>query len=143
MVKKESLESKKQRLEILRKEMAELEPARARYYDLSFEASKLAEEVSKTEKQRKLNALEEATNFENCDFYNTNLYPRNGQATFENEDQAVDLCMALSEGSYYKAYHVEDWKGPGLYVLEPEWKYDHDRERVYSGVFKKATDPSS
>jgi len=130
----------KERYEALKKEMKELEPAKDRYFELSFEAGKLSKQITQYEKESRLNRLEYETKFKNCEFHGMGSVAENGEATFENEEQAVNLCMALSEGNYHKAYHVKDWKGPGRYDCVPQWKYDHDRDVIYSGVFVKAED---
>ena len=60
-----------------------------------------------------------------------------GSAFFKDEEQANSLIQALrSNSNYYYAYILE-WKGEGEYIVEPDWKYDHDGETVYTAYFKK------
>ena len=77
------------------------------------------------------------TKFVECEYPLMGVEASNGIAHFEDQDQADELLIHLrKDASYYYAYVLE-WKGPGSYIVKPEYRYDHDNEVIYTARFVK------
>jgi hypothetical protein len=122
----------------LNEEMEQLEPARAKYYKLSHERSKLVDELQYLEKRSKLRKAEMRTNYIPCEYPSIGIAGANGSATFASEEQMDNLVAALNSNSSYYNHYKGIWSEPGDYIMEPDYRRDHDGDIVYTATFKKA-----
>jgi hypothetical protein len=133
---KESLESIKARIDSLTSEMQELEPARAKYYEISGRVYELKKELDLRSKAHAKSTVIYNTSYQEPEYPEMGTPGRNGSANFETEELANELIKALVWTNYYHGYRLE-WSGPGAYVVEPSYEYDHDHEIIYTATFKK------
>lgn len=131
-------------LDKMKAELDELRPQHeaisSRYYELSRAYTKACEAKAEREKRNRLWKLESKCSYEEPEYPSMGSPGRNGSARFTDQAEAEELVTLLrSRVRYYKAY-VLKWNGPGNYDVIPDWRYDHDREVVYTATFEKTHD---
>jgi hypothetical protein len=141
---KEKLEAKKLELQkrdelidSLKAEMDTLKPSVDRYFEVSRQHGKLVEERRKDdERKKRMKAIWDAS-YEAPEYPSMGVAGSNGSATFKTEEQAKELVQLLVWGGSYTYGYELKWDGPGDYVVEPDYKYDHDRDVIYTAKFRK------
>jgi hypothetical protein len=131
-------EELKAKIDTISFQMAELEPARNKYQELSFERGKLQEEYNEKTYRYDLLVLKMKTKYHEPEYPYMGGVAENGSANFDNQEDAEKLVKLLRQRSYTYGYLLV-WDGPGEYVVEPDYKYDHDGDVIYTATFKKET----
>lgn len=122
----------------IRKEMASLEEAKNRYFDLSTQAYKLEKEIRLTTNSKQLFKLILATGYIEPTYPAMGHELEDGYAHFDSQGQAEDLIAALRKNNNYYIYgYVLKWSGEGKYKVEPTYHYDHDGEIIFTATFIK------
>lgn len=127
----------RERLAYLKTEMDLLRSAVDQYHHLSFEHSKLAEKILKEDREDTLNQLISETKFIECKYPSIGWPGEIGVAEFVSEDQAQALIAILKSSDYTYGYILK-WDGPGQYIVDPDFDYDHDGDVIYTATFVKA-----
>jgi len=126
----------KEKIDKLTAKMDVLESARKTYYELSFERDRLNEEYREKLYKHDLFVLKIKTKYKEPTYPEMGSLSENGSASFDNKEEADKLVKMLREKSYTYGY-VLVWDGPGEYVIEPSYKYDHDNDIIYTATFKR------
>lgn len=131
-------------IEELEKEMAEIDSQMSElkagvdlYYTLSRKHTVLHKEHKIKAYNAELRRLDLMTNYTPPRYPEMGIEGELGSASFKNKEQAERLVELLRQPSYYHGYKLV-WDGPGDYIVEPDYKYDHDGETVWLATFKKA-----
>jgi hypothetical protein len=124
-------------LKDMERQMNDLKPIVDEYYKIQRDYNLKKKEYDKQKKWENLVKLKRETSYVECTYPEMGTESSNGSVFFEDDQQANNLLNALrSNASYYYAYIIE-WSGKGKYIVEPDWKYDHDGEIVYTATIKK------
>lgn len=130
-----TLQQLEEKIKELRAEMDALEPARARYYELSTKAHELNKEMTARKYASNLSAAIFKCSYQEPEYPRMGESGRNGSVFFKTKEDAEELITLLQRGYTY-GYRL-NWSVPGLYVVEPDWKYDHDGDVIYTATFTK------
>lgn len=128
------LQTLKLELDLIR---PQYEALSSRYFELSRKHTKLIEEINERKKRSRQSTLEWKCRYEEPTYPRMGESGSNGTAYFTDQAEAEELIALLCSRSYYYGYDFK-WQGPGHYDVIPDWKYDHDREVIYTAIFQKA-----
>lgn len=126
--------------EKLRKIKAEMEKYKweyNRYVKLSKRAEELENRMERDKRIKSYISLCEKTKFEAPLLPSMGVRAEEGSAEFCTYEDAKALLAELRYfGGYETAYELE-WDGPGNYKTKTEWKYDHDKDIIYTIYIRK------
>jgi len=125
------------RIDLLSKEMDELKPMMSRYYEASHEYYELCKRRDEQKKWADRNRLSIMCQYQEPEYPYVGQSGEDGSAYFHNQQDAEDLIKALRASSSYGKGYVLKWSEPGRYVVEPSYRYDHDRDMVYTATFRR------
>lgn len=124
-------------LKDLERQMEDLKPVVDEYYTLQREYNIKKKKYEKQKKMEEFFRLKRETKYVECTYPEMGTESSNGSAYFKNENEANNLLTALRHNSSYYYAYILEWSGKGDYIVEPDWKYDHDGEIVYTATIKK------
>ena len=135
--KKEKDNEKIMKLKEIEDKISELKPFVDKYYELNNEYNQKKKSFDKQKKYEELFRLKRETKYNECEYPSMGCEESNGSVEFKSKKQAESLLNALRSNSNYYYSYILKWDGVGQYIIKPDWKYDHDKEIVYTATIKK------
>lgn len=117
--------------------MSELKPIVDEYYSVLYKYNVKKKQFDQQKQYEDLINIQRETDYVSCTYPSIGEESKTGSVCFKDKDQADKLINSLrNNASYYSSYILE-WSGSGIYLIHPEWRYDHDGEIIYTARIKK------
>lgn len=130
----------KERIKEIETRMDELKAAHYEYNTLSTELSDLKRKEHAKEKLTKYWAAVDKCKYVAPEYPSMGEVGNNGSAFFETVEDARQLIAVLNLNNGYSHAFDMKWTTPGWYIAEPDWRYDHDNDIIYTTIFTKQPD---
>ena len=96
------LKTKKEMLKKIYADMDELKPYWELYYQLSHEADKLSQDITSSERSRRLDKLSQKTQYQPCAYPGMGYSGQDGSAVFDDRDTVFSAIQAGASGYVLK-----------------------------------------
>jgi hypothetical protein len=117
------------------KEKDEWDKIHSLLVDKNFTLGKKKTDNRKQQEQIRLNQLLKETGYVEPEYPAIGVSGSDGACVFSSHEQAKELIQLLVWQSYHYGHDLI-WSGPGQYFIETQYKKDHDKETVYTAVYK-------
>ena len=124
-------------IEELKNIIKELTPLKNKWQEAQFELDNWTRRLYEQEKESRYWSAVDKCSYKEPYYPSMGVEGSNGYATFNDFKDAESLISANIETYGYGKTFVLEWNGPGNYVVEPEYGYDHDGDVVYTATFRK------
>jgi len=124
-------------LDQLEVRMSQLAPLVDEYHEISHVIRKRKEDLSRQMYESRLRIIMSRTSYIGPEYPSMGEEGYNGSCFLQTKEDAYELLEVLRMRADYYHSFVLLWTEPGDYTVEPDYKYDHDREIVYTATIKR------